>query len=127
MFDSENLPGKHFDAIFMNGAFCCIHPSLWKSEINRLLLSLKDEGYLFLTDVPVLKKHILCVRSNKDFSTIQKVLDIFTSKLNGVLYYGAGVFFVDEKIIKKWYPQTIIEDEWNKERSFFIIKKSSDL
>ena len=129
MFDSENLPENHFAAIYMNGAFYYIHPSLWRSEINRLLLSLKNEGYLFLTDVPTLQKHILSVLSIKDSSTglktrLIKSLDIFVTKLTGVYLLEAGVFYVDEKIIKKWYPQTIIEDEWNKERSFFIIRKS---
>lgn len=121
VFDSENLPENQFDAIIMNGAFYYIHPSLWKSEINRLLLSLKNGGYLFLTDVPTIQKmHLL----KYGYTGLKKSLDVFVSRLTGVYQPTLGGFFVDEKIIKKWYPQTIVEDEWCYYRSHFIIKKS---
>ena len=120
VYDAENLPENTFDGIFMNGAFYYIHPRKWKSEIERLLKSIKDDGNLFLTDVPTVRKIPVL---NKKLKGFRKVLINLFQKITTVYQFDLGGFFVNEKKIKKWFPQTIIEDEWCDYRSFFIIKK----
>lgn len=119
LVDSNDLPDDTFDAILMNGAFYYIHPSNWWKEIKRLLKSVKDGGYLFLTDVPTVKKRYLLYKKDgiKDyiFNLLVKMTDVYQ--------YDLGGFFVNEEIIKKWFPNTIVEDEWCNYRSHFIIKK----
>lgn len=120
-FDADNLTENEFDAIYMNGAFFYVHPKMWKTEINRLLLSLRQGGYLFLTDVPTVKKIPL---SREKCKGVKKAIVILLSKVTQVYQPNLGGFYVDERKIKKYFPQTIVEDEWCAYRSIFVIKKS---
>ena len=121
VYDTLSLPQNEFDGIFMNCAFYYIHPSKQKEEMDRLLRSVKDGGYLFLTDVPTVKKIPVLY---KDMHGIKKFTVCAVARLTTVYQFNLGGFFVNEKKIKKWFPDTIVEDEWCDYRSIFIIKKT---
>ena len=122
VYDAADLPTDAFDAIYMNGAFYYIHPKKWRSEIERLLMSVKEGGYLFLTDVPTVKKIPIL---HKNLNGFRKFLVCTFERMTTVYQFDLGGFFVEEKKIKKWFPETVVEDEWCDYRSFFIIKKTS--
>lgn len=120
VYPYDQLPEKRFDLIIVNCAFYYIHPKNQRKEIERLFSTMKDDGILFITDVPVLAKCKNLLKSKKRLSNI--IMYIYYKLTHVYDFNGAG-FFLDEKKVKKWYPNTIIKDCWNDYRSHFIIKK----
>lgn len=120
VFNSEDLPKNKFDIILMNGAFYYIHLKNMKNEIDRLIRSLKDGGFLFLTDIPTVQKSHLLYGNHKGIrASLGKTVD----KLTCVYQFELGGFFVNENMIKRCFPQTDVVDSWCYYRSHFIIKK----
>ena len=120
VYDAEKLPNGAFDAIFFNCAFYYIHPSKWKSEIKRILAAVKQGGYLFLTDVPTTQKmHVLL----EGYSPLKQLILWFIWRITTIYQIELGGYFVDEKQIKQWFPQTIVESLWCPYRSAFVIRR----
>lgn len=83
--DAKSLPLARYDLIIANNCFFYVHPKKISSEIYRLQQSLKQDGVLWITDVPVRKKINLL--------TDNFLLRIFY-RITGVYQIRLGGFFI---------------------------------